>query len=156
MPSPPASTPTILHRGVFEERIEQADGVRAAAHAGDQQIRQPLLLLQDLPPRFVADDALEIPHHQRIGMRAVGRAQDVMGGAHVRHPVAHGLVDGLLERLLAGLHRHDLRPQHLHAIDVQRLALAIHRPHVDHAFQAEHGRHGGGGHAVLARRRSRR
>ncbi len=35
-------------------------------------------LFQNLPPGFVADDALEIAHHERIGMRAVGGAEDVM------------------------------------------------------------------------------
>ena len=48
---------------------------------------------------------------------------------------------------------HDLRAQHLHAKDVQRLPLAIHRAHIDHAFQPEHRGDRGGGDAVLARAR---
>ena len=84
-------------------------------------------------------------------MRAIDRAEDVMRGADVGDPVAHGFVDGFLERLLAGVDRHDFRAEHFHAIDVQRLPLAIHRAHVDDAFQAEHGGDGGGGDAVLAR-----
>ncbi len=101
--------------------------------------------------RFVADDALEIAHHHRIRMRAVGGAENVMRGADVRDPVAHGFVDGFLQGLLPGVHRHDFRAEHFHAIDVQRLPLAIHRAHVDDAFHAEHRADGGGGDAVLAR-----
>ena len=71
--------------------------------------------------------------------------------ADVRHPVAHRLVDGLLQRLLAGVHRHHLRAEHLHAIHIQRLPLAIHRAHVDDALQPEHGGDRGRGDAVLAR-----
>ena len=83
-------------------------------------------------------------------MRAIDRAEDVMRGADVGDPVAHRLVDGFLERLLPGLHGHDLGAEHFHAIHVERLPLAIHRAHVNHAFQSEHGGDGGGGHAVLA------
>jgi hypothetical protein len=83
-------------------------------------------------------------------MRAVGRAEDVVRAADVRDPVAHGFVHGFLERLLAGVDRHDLRAEHLHAVDVERLALAIHRAHVDDAFHAEHGGDRRRGHAVLA------
>ena len=135
---------------ILEKGIKKADGVGAAADTGHEQIRQALFLFQNLPARLVADDALKIAHHERIGMRAIDRAEDVMGVADVGHPVAHGLVDGLLEGLLAGGDGHDLRAEHFHAIDVERLALAIHFAHVDDAFQAEHGGDGGGGDAVLA------
>ena len=84
-------------------------------------------------------------------MRAVSRAENVMRAADVRDPVAHGFVDGFLQRLLARVNRHDFRAEHFHAIDVERLPLAIHRAHVDDAFQPEHRGDGGGGDAVLAR-----
>ena len=38
-----------LHGRVVEERIEQSDGVRAAADAGDEQVGQALFLFQNLP-----------------------------------------------------------------------------------------------------------
>jgi hypothetical protein len=84
-------------------------------------------------------------------MRAVGRAEDVMRAADVRDPVAHGFVDGFLERLLAGMYGHDFCAEHLHAIDVEHLAFAIHCAHVDDAFQPEHRGNGRRGHAVLTR-----
>ena len=57
-----------LHWLILEKRIKQSHRIRAAADTGDQHVRQPLLFFQDLPPRFIPDHALEIPHHQRIGM----------------------------------------------------------------------------------------
>ena len=74
-----------------------------------------------------------------------------MRAAEVRHPVAHGFVDGFLQRFLARVNRHDVRAEHFHAINIEFLPLAIHRAHVDDAFHAEHRGDGGGGHAVLAR-----
>ena len=74
-----------------------------------------------------------------------------MCAANMRHPVAHGFVDGFFQGLLPRVNRHHLRAEHLHAVNVQFLAQAIHRAHVDDTFQAKHRGHGGGGHAVLAR-----
>ena len=83
-------------------------------------------------------------------MRAGDGADDVEGVVDVGHPVAHGLVEGILERPRAGLDRHDVGAQQLHAIDVGGLAPDVLAAHVDHALQAEARRHGGGGHAMLA------
>ena len=74
---------------------------------------------------------------------------DVVGVAHVGHPVADGLVGGVLERARTRVHGTHLGPQQLHAIDVQRLALDILRAHVDHALEIEERTHGRGGHPVL-------
>ena len=138
-----------LHRRVVEERVEQADGIRAAADAGEEQVGQAALLLQNLPAGLVANNSVEVADHDRIRMRAVGGAEDVVGAADVGHPVAHGLVDGFLERLLAGMHGHHVSAQHLHAVDVQLLPHAVHGSHVDHALEAEHRRDRGGRNAVL-------
>ena len=56
-----------------------------------------------------------------------------------------------LERLLPGLHGNHLGPEHLHAIHVELLTLAIHRAHVDDTLHPEHGSNRGRGHTVLAR-----
>jgi hypothetical protein len=47
--------------------VEQADGVRAAADRGDQQIGQAAGAGQHLRARFLADHALEIADQFRIG-----------------------------------------------------------------------------------------
>ena len=93
---------------------------------------------------------LEIAHHHRIGMRAGDRADDVEGAVDVGDPVAHRLVERVLQRLRARLDRHHLRAEHAHAVHVGRLALHVLRAHVDHAFHAVARRHGGGGDAVHA------
>ena len=89
--------------------MEQADGVRAAADAGDQQIGQPLLALQQLRARLLADHGLKIAHHRRIGMRAGSRADDVERVVHIRDPVAQRLVHRVLERARARRRRDALR-----------------------------------------------
>ena len=83
-------------------------------------------------------------------MRPVGGAENVVGVTHIGHPVAHGLVDGFLERLLSRINRHDGGAEHAHPEDVERLPFAVDRAHVDDAFEPEHRRYGGSGHAVLA------
>ena len=95
--------------------------------------------------------ALEVAHHRRIGVRAGRRADQVVGVRDVGHPVAQGLVHGVLQGRRAAGHRPHLRAQQVHAQDIGRLPLHVDRAHVDDAGQAEEGADGGGGHAVLAR-----
>ena len=72
-----------------------------------------------------------------------------MRAADVGHPIADGLVDRVLERAAAAVHRADFGAQQAHAQHVGLLAGNIHRAHVDDALQPEQRRGGGGGHAVL-------
>ena len=53
---------------ILQKRMEQADGVAAAADAGNQQIGKASLAFENLATCFHADDALKIAHHHRIGM----------------------------------------------------------------------------------------
>ncbi len=138
------------HARLLEELEEEADRVAAAADAGDELVGQPALPGQDLRLGLPADDLLKIAHHHGIGMRAIGGAEDVVGRPDIRHPVAHGFVDRVLERLLAGLDAAHLGAHEAHAEDVQRLALHVHRAHVDHALEAELRADRRRGHAVLA------
>jgi hypothetical protein len=81
-------------------------------------------------------------------MRAGDGADDVEGAVDVGDPVAHRLVERVLERLRARLDRHHLRAEELHAIDVRRLALHVLRAHVHHALHAVAGGDRGGRDAV--------
>jgi hypothetical protein len=56
-----------LDRGIVEEGVEQADGVRPAAHRRDQQVGQLAGAGQHLGARFLADHALEIADQFGIG-----------------------------------------------------------------------------------------
>ena len=82
-------------------------------------------------------------------MRPVSRAEYVMRGTHIGHPIAHRFVDRLLQRGLAGGNRHNFRPEKFHPRDIEGLALHVHLAHVDHAFHAEPRGGRRRGHAVL-------
>jgi hypothetical protein len=125
------------HVRILEERVEEAHGVRAAADAGDAQIRQPPFALEHLRARLHADDALEIAHQRGVRMRPHHRADAVVGRADVRDPVAHCLVDGVLERARAAGHGVHAGAEELHLEDVQRLPGDVLLAHVDLARDAE-------------------
>ena len=135
---------------IAQERMEQADGVGATSHAGHQGVGQFAGLLQGLAPGLATDDALEIPHQQRIGVRARHGADDVKGVVDIGHPVAHGLVHRVLEGARARGDGHDFGAQQLHAVHVQGLAAHILLTHEHLALQAEARGNGGRCHAVLA------
>ena len=83
-------------------------------------------------------------------MRAECAAEEVVGGADVGDPVAHGLADGVFEGLRAGGDAAHFSAEQAHAQHIQLLARHVHFAHVDDALKAEQGADGGGGHAVLA------
>src|ERR1700736_785551 len=139
------------HLSVFQKGMEQADSVAPAANASDKQIREWLVVLDNLTTRFDSDDELKISDHHRVRMRAERRTQYIMSGPHIRDPIAHRFVDRFLERGLTSSDRHDFRAEEFHARDVERLPLHVDLAHVDHAFAAESCCHRGGGNSVLAR-----
>ena len=75
------------HGRLADEPIEDADGVRAAADAGQDEVGQTALDGFQLGRRLVAEDALEVAHDGRIGVRSHRRAEDVVGRLDVGHPV---------------------------------------------------------------------
>ena len=83
-------------------------------------------------------------------MRTGGRAKDVVGRLNVGHPVTEGLVDRILERRRTRGHSDNLGAEHLHARDVQSLALGVLTSHVDRAIEAKESSCGRGSHTVLA------
>ncbi len=99
---------------------------------------------------LAADDRLEIAHNRREGVRPGRRAETIVRDGNRGHPVAHRLVDGILEGPLAGVDADDPRPQGLHAVDVEALAPDVLGAHEDVALQTQERRRRGGGHAVLA------
>ena len=139
-----------LHARLVEEFVEQADGVGAAADAGDQRIRQAAFVVEHLRAGLAADHRLEVADHGRVGVRAGGGADQVEGVVDVGHPVAQRLVHGVLEGAGAGGDRDDLGAEQLHAEDVGLLAVDVGGAHVHHALHAEARGHGGAGHAVHA------
>ena len=136
--------------GLADEAAQQADGVRAAADAGDGDVRQPALDRAHLLGRLVADDALQVADDGREGMRADGRAEDVVRAGDVGDPVAHRLVDGVLQRGRARRHLAHLGAERAHAQHVGGLAADVLGAHVDDALEAQQRAGRGRRHAVLA------
>ena len=136
--------------------VENAHGVRAAAHTRDDGIG--LLAVQTclrqqrwhLLKAFVANDTLEIANHHGVGVRTGHRANDVEGVVDIGHPVAHGFIQSIFERTAARGHGHHGGAQKFHAVHIGALTLHIFSAHVDHAFEAVACANGGRGHAVLA------
>ena len=133
------------------KRVEDADGVAAAADAGDDGVGQAAFGFEDLVAGFEADDAVEVADHGGIGMRAEGGAEQVVGVGDVGDPVAHGFADGVFEGAAAAGDGDDFGAEQAHAEDVEALAAHVLFAHVDGAIEAEERADGGGGDAVLAR-----
>ena len=148
-PSPPASKPISAHVLVVEEGVEDAHRVRAAADAGDDRVRKAPGEVEHLLARLLADDLLQVADHGRERMRSRDRPEDVVGVLDVGDPVAHRVVDRVLERAGAGRDGDDLGAEEAHPGDVERLALGVDLAHVDGALEAEEGGGGRGGDAVL-------
>ncbi len=125
--------------------------IAAAADAGHHDIRQSASRLQDLRSRLLSNDRLELADHQRIGMRPEHRAEQVVRRIDVGDPVAHRLVDRVLQRPASGIHLLHRRAQHPHAEHVQRLARHVFGAHVDDALQAQKRAGRRGRDAVLTR-----
>ena len=137
------------HIFFVDVRIKNTHRVGAATHACNDRIGLTAREFGHLYECFFPDHRLEIAHHHRIGMRARHRADDVIGMGDVGHPVAHRLVERILERFGAAFHRHHCSAKELHAIDILRLTLDVLRTHVDHALHAITRSNSRGGHTVL-------
>ena len=77
--------------------MKQADGIAAAANAGDTGVGQATLGGEDLLACLDADDALKIAHQHGVRVRPDHRADDVVGGFHGGDPVPDGLAGGILQ-----------------------------------------------------------
>mmetsp|Transcript_21890 Transcript_21890/g.52082 ORF Transcript_21890/g.52082 Transcript_21890/m.52082 type:complete len:224 (-) Transcript_21890:1277-1948(-) len=136
--------------------MERTDRVGSSSDAGHQGIRKPaVVLFLELLFDFVSDHALEISHDGRKGVGTDGGTDQVVRVTHVRDPVGHGFVDGILQRALTFFDGHDLGAERVHSEDVQLLPFAIHGTHVNGAIQSQHGAHRGRCDTVLTGTRLR-
>ena len=83
-------------------------------------------------------------------MRAKHATQEVMCSTNIGHPVAHRLVDRVLQRPGAGIDATDFRAQQSHAEDVQLLAPHVFCSHVDDTFKAKQRTDRGRSYAMLS------
>ena len=150
IPSPAASTTASRTDGSPMNRASSPIAFEPPPTQAMREVRQPALDGRELGRRLVADPALEVAHDRRVRVRAHRRAEDVVGVCDVRDPVAHRLVDRVLERRRARRDRADLGAQRAHPEDVRALALDVLGAHVHDARQVEQRARGRGRDAVLA------
>lgn len=93
---------------LLDEIIKSSDGITSATNTGHDGIRQLPDLRDELLLDFSPDDALEITHNGREWMRPDGRANEIMSRSEVRNPIAHGLIDRVLECFRTRRYRNDL------------------------------------------------
>ena len=130
--------------------MEDADCVASATDACSNRVRKSTGHFKNLLARLDADDAMEIAHHLWERMRPGHGAQEVMRVIDVRDPIAHRLVDRILQRPATGSDRHDGGAEQFHAGHVQGLPLGVFLAHVDNTLKAEQCGGRCGGDAVLA------
>mgnify|MGYP007132059168 CR=1 FL=1 len=123
--------------GVVQESGEQAHGVGAAAHAGDDRIGKLARHIEELLSCLNAHNALEIAHHHREGMGA-DNGTDAVDGVLVLVAVGcEGRVDRFLQRLQPVRDLDHSCAEDLHSRHVRGLLFDVHRAHIDVAVQAE-------------------
>ena len=81
---------------IADQRVENARGVAATANTRNNYIRQPPFNLHDLLFGLAANHRLEISNDGRERMRAHDAADYVVRALYAGHPVAQGLVYGVL------------------------------------------------------------
>ena len=84
-------------------------------------------------------------------MRSQHAPQQVVGGADIGDPVAHGLIDRVFERTRPRLDATHFCPQQPHAEHIQLLPPHVLSAHVDNALETQQSADGRCGHAVLSR-----
>jgi len=82
-------------------------------------------------------------------MRSERTAQQVIGMMHICHPVAHRLVDRVLQGARPGVDGSYLRAKQLHSEDIQTLATHVLCAHVNDALQPKQRAHSCSRDAVL-------
>ena len=140
-----------LHLRVVDEVVEGADGVRSAADARDDGIREVPLLLEHLLLDLLRDHRLEVTHDRRERVRPHDGAEAVVGVLDTARPLTHRLGNRVLQGAGAVRNRDHLRSEKAHLVDIERLALRVHLAHEDHALHTHERRDGRGRHAVLTR-----
>src|SRR4029450_4930727 len=140
------------HVRVVEEACEEADRVRAAAHAGDDCVRKPTLGRENLLTCLAADDGLQLTDELGVGMWSNTGADHVVGRLDVRDPVADRLACRLLERPRAELDGTHLWAEEAHGRGGGGcMSRHVRGAQVDDAVEPEPRADRRGGDAVLAR-----
>ena len=124
--------------------------IASTPHAGNDTVRIFTSdLLFQLPADFFRNYRLKARHHIRIRMWPHHRTNDVISVNRVVDPIAHGLVGGIFERLIATDCSNHFSTEHAHFLYIGSLAFHIHCTHVNNAFQPHQGTNSGRGKSML-------
>jgi hypothetical protein len=139
------------HVEIVDEPREEPDRVRAAPDAGQRDLGQPPLGLEDLRAGLAADHGLQLTDDLRVRRRPDARADQIVRVLDVGDPVADRLARGLLQRPRPELDRAHLRAEQGHPLEVRPLPTHVLGAHVDDAVEPEPRADRRRGDAVLAR-----
>ena len=115
-----------LHALVVDVVVNRSCSIASTSHTRHYHVGVITTdLLLQLPFDFLGNDRLQACHHVRIRMRTDRASNDIEGVSRMTAPVANGLVGGVLQGLVATLHRYDRCAQHPHSFHVHMLALHI-------------------------------
>ena len=136
---------------VVHERRERADGVRAAAHAGDHAVGQPALGRPGpaRASRRRSPAGGRAPAPGRAPGRPPSRSRSGWSATLATQSRIAALTASLSVRAPASTGAH-LGAEQPHPLHVGALAAHVLGAHVDHALEVQQRARGGGGHAVLA------
>ncbi len=126
-----------LHIRIFDEWIEHAHRIAAAADTCNDRVRQTPFLLCDLLSCFTADDTLEVSHNLRERMRSEYGTENVMRIIHISNPVAERRVDRILQCASPRIDTDHFSTEQFHSVDVQLLASDVFPAHENRTFKAE-------------------
>ena len=123
--------------GFINKVREHTDGVRTAAHAGDNRVRQATFFFKDLRFSFLADHALKFTNNGREGMWTCRRTEHIVRGIVAARPVAQRFVTGIFQRCRTAVNRDNFSPHQTHTENVWRLAFNVFCTHINTAFQPQ-------------------
>lgn len=156
---------------VPDEIVERSNSITSTSDTRHHGVGQLALLFRQLRLDLSSNDSLEIADNGRERVRANCRSDQVMRVVEPRHPLAHRLIDGVLERLRARRHGNDLdeitsgqvqtqsrapgvgtyiTTQHPDTEHVELLPSHVLGAHVNVALHAKLGTDSSSGHTVLS------
>src|SRR5919201_2383846 len=101
--------PDELHVALGDKLLENSNCVGSSANTRNDGRRKAVLGSQNLDTCLLADYGLKIADHGWVGMCAEHTAEQIMCRTDVGNPVAHGFIDGVLQRARARLYAVSLR-----------------------------------------------
>mmetsp|Transcript_26558 Transcript_26558/g.58214 ORF Transcript_26558/g.58214 Transcript_26558/m.58214 type:complete len:203 (-) Transcript_26558:64-672(-) len=134
---------------VLNEWVECPDCVRSTTDTGNDGIGKLSGLFKHLFLHFLTHNALKVTHDNGEGGRSDGGTNEIVSIPHVRYPISHGLIDGILQGALSILDGNNLGTESVHTEYVELLTFAVDGTHVYGAVKTQHGTDSSSSNTVL-------